>query len=223
MASFRDICKRYGADKGDHKINAKGETYADIYDRYFSSIRYEEINILELGVKGGASIAAYREYFPKARIYGIDIDPHCKEFHDPSKNIFIEIMSQTDESAINAFLKDTKFDIILDDASHVNKFTIASYNILNNRVKSNGIYIIEDLGCAYFKLETEFGVSRTWPGMSYNTAPPSEFNNDIADIHTLTNGIITKLDNGVDIHSVYSISDISFVHRYKYIMVIGKN
>jgi 23S rRNA U2552 (ribose-2'-O)-methylase RlmE/FtsJ len=98
-----------------------------------------------LGVKGGASIAAYREYFPKARIYGIDIDPHCKEFHDPSKNIFIEIMSQTDESAINTFLKDTKFDIILDDASHVNKFTIASYNILNNRVKSNGIYIIEDL------------------------------------------------------------------------------
>jgi len=223
MASFRDICKRYGTDKGDHKINAMGETYADIYDRYFSSMRYEEINILELGVKGGASIAAFREYFPKAKIYGIDIDPHCKVFDNPSKNIFVEIMSQTDEAAINAFLKDTKFDIILDDASHVNKFTIASYNILNNRIKSNGLYIIEDLGCAYFKLETEFGVSRIWPGMSYNTAPTSEFNNDIADIHELTNSIITKLDNGLDKRSVYSLSDISYVHRYKYIMIICKN
>jgi len=223
MASFRDICKRYRTDKGDHKINAKGETYADIYDRYFSSMRYDEINILELGVKGGASIAAFREYFPKAKIYGIDVDPHCKVFDNPSKNIFVEIMSQTDEAAINAFLKDTKFDIILDDASHVNKFTIASYNILNNRIKSNGLYIIEDLGCAYFKLETEFGVSRIWPGMSYNTAPTSEFNNDIADIHELTNSIITKLDNGLDKRSVYSLSDISYVHRYKYIMIICKN
>jgi 23S rRNA U2552 (ribose-2'-O)-methylase RlmE/FtsJ len=174
-------------------------------------------------VKGGASIAAFREYFPKAKIYGIDVDPHCKVFDNPSKNIFVEIMSQTDEAAINAFLKDTKFDIILDDASHVNKFTIASYNILNNRIKSNGLYIIEDLGCAYFKLETEFGVSRIWPGMSYNTTPTSEFNNDIADIHELTNSIITKLDNGMDKRSVYSLSDISYVHRYKYIMIICKN
>jgi hypothetical protein len=174
-------------------------------------------------VKGGASIAAFREYFPKARIYGIDIDPYCKQFDNPSKNIFIEIMSQTDEPAINGFLKDTKFDIILDDASHVNKFTIASYNILNHRVKSNGLYIIEDLGCAYFKLESEFGVSKSWPGMSYNTTHTSEFDNDIADIHRFTNDITVKLDNGVDIRSVYSLSDISYIHRYKYIMVIGKN
>jgi hypothetical protein len=223
MSSFRSLCVKYGADKGRHIVNANGLTYADIYDKYFSSMRNANINILELGVRGGASIKVFREYFPNARIYGIDIDPSCKQFHDPSKNIFIEIMSQTDENSINSFLKDTQFDIILDDASHVNTFTIASYNILWKRVKRNAMYIIEDLGCAYLNLETDYNVSNSWPGMKYNTTDPHMFNNNILDIHTFTNKIIAKMDNGPDITDAASLSDISYVHRYKFIMVICKN
>ena len=120
-------------------------------------------------------------------------------------------------------IKDTVFDIIIDDASHVNKYTITSYNILNKRVKSGGLYIIEDLGCAYFKLEDEWKVSESWPGMSYNNTPRSDFNNNIEEIHTFTNTLVQKLDNGENIRQVYSLSDISYIHRYKYIMIIAKN
>lgn len=223
LSTFKEICKKHETDKGDHIINKKGDTYADIYDRYFSTIRFDKVNILELGIKSGASINALREYFPNAIIYAIDVDPNCKKFNNPDKNIFIEIISQTDEINLNIFLKDITFDIILDDASHVNKFTIASYNILNKRVKSEGLYIIEDLGCSYFNLEDEWKVSKNWPGMSFNKTPTCEFNNNIKDIHEFTNYIVEKLDNGENIREVYSLSDISFIHRYKYIMIIGKN
>lgn len=223
MSSLKQICIKYGADKGHHTINSKGETYADIYDKYFRDIRYATINVLELGVKTGSSINALREYFPNATIYGVDIDPSCKRYEDPSRKVFIGIMSQTDESNLNTFLKDVQFDIIIDDASHVNTLTVKSYEILHTRVKHGGLYIIEDLGCAYFKLESEFNVSQIWPGMKHNVIPTSEFDNNIQDIHSFTNNIIQKLDNGQNIREVYSLSDIAYVHRYKYIMIICKN
>jgi hypothetical protein len=223
VLTFKQICKKNGTDKGDHIINKKGETYADIYDKYFTPLRNDDLNILELGVKTGRSIKALREYFPNAKIYGIDVDPGCKKYHDPDNNTFIEIVSQTDEAGLNSFLKDLKFDIIIDDASHVNKFTITSYNILNKRIKSGGLYIIEDLGCAYFKLEDEWKISENWPGMRFNDTPNSDFNNNIGEIHNFTNKIVEKLDNGENIREVYSLSDISYIHRYKYIMIIAKN
>ena len=223
LLTLKQICLKHGTDKGMHKINSKGEVYADIYEKYFSSMRNKKINILELGVKSGCSIRAFREYFPNANIYAIDIDPNCIVHNDPDNKIFVGIMSQTDKVSINSFLKDLKFDIILDDASHVNKFTIESYNILNDRLNSQGLYIIEDLGNSYFKLETDFSVSKIWPGMKYNTTSPSDFNNDIIDIHNFTNNLIEKLDYSNNYATYLELSDISFIHRYKFIIVICKN
>ncbi len=119
-------------------------------------------------------------------------------------------------------MRETLFDIIIDDASHVNTLTIKSFNILFGRIRQNGLYIIEDLGCGYFELEKDFNVSRTWPGMRYNN-PECNFNNKKEDIQEFTNSIIEQLDMGENKMEVYSLSHYSFVHRYKFIMIIGKN
>lgn len=218
---FKEICIKNNTDKGFHIINKKNETYADIYEKYFREKKNDNLVILELGVKNGASLKAYREYFPNAIIYGLDIDPSCIQYNDPNNNIFIEIISQIDEDKINNFIKDKNFDIIIDDASHVNKFTIISFNLLFESLNSNGLYIIEDLGCSYFKLQDEFNVEKIWPGMSFNIN--KDFNNDIKDIHNFTNNIIEKMDLGINKYETYSLSDISFIHRYKFIIIIGKN
>jgi 23S rRNA U2552 (ribose-2'-O)-methylase RlmE/FtsJ len=218
---FKEICLKNNTDKGIHIINKKKETYADIYEKYFIEKKNDNLVILELGVKNGASLKAYREYFPNAIIYGLDIDPSCIQYNDPNNNIFVEIISQIDEDKINNFIKDKKFDIIIDDASHVNKFTIISFNLLFESLNSSGLYIIEDLGCSYLKLQDEFNVEEIWPGMSFNTN--KDFNNDIKDIHNFTNNIIEKMDLGINKYETYSLSDISFIHRYKFIIIIGKN
>ncbi|HMH33204.1 MAG TPA: hypothetical protein VK543_09260, partial [Puia sp.] len=58
----------------------KWHHYFEIYDRHFSRFRNKEINILEIGVLHGGSLQMWKEYFgPKAKIYGIDINPECKK------------------------------------------------------------------------------------------------------------------------------------------------
>src|SRR3990167_8698218 len=51
--------------------------YLDNYEKHISQWRDKEFNLLEIGVAGGASIKMWREYFPKAKVYGIDNNPDC--------------------------------------------------------------------------------------------------------------------------------------------------
>ena len=70
--------------------------YFDIYERHFNKFRNKEIVVLEIGVAHGGSLQMWKEYFgDKAKIYGIDINPKCKEFEE--ENIEIFIGSQSDK------------------------------------------------------------------------------------------------------------------------------
>ena len=50
----------------------KSAQFLELYDRTFSSIRFRPIVLLELGVANGASLRLWKEYFPHAKIIGID-------------------------------------------------------------------------------------------------------------------------------------------------------
>ena len=43
-----------------------------LYDKLFESRREDEIDLLEIGVRDGASIKLWQEYFPSGKIYGIE-------------------------------------------------------------------------------------------------------------------------------------------------------
>jgi len=45
------------------------------YDKFFREFRREPINVIEIGVANGASLNVWLQYFERARIVGIDIDP----------------------------------------------------------------------------------------------------------------------------------------------------
>ena len=74
------LAQKYGTDKTNKDHSYKGVTYLDIYHRYMSSKRLEVKTFIEIGVKNGASLRMWKDYFPNATIYGIDIDPRCKQF-----------------------------------------------------------------------------------------------------------------------------------------------
>jgi hypothetical protein len=57
--------------------------------------------------------------------------------------------------------------------------------------------------------------------MSYNNN--YDFDNYITDIHDFTNNLVEKIDLGNNKYEVYSLSKFSFMHRYKFIMIIGLN
>ena len=136
----------------------------------------------------------WKAYFRRGNIFGIDIDPECKRYEED--RIQIEIGSQDDGGfQKTCFGRDTKFDIIIDDGSHINRMTLASFELLfDSRLKKGGIYVIEDLGCSYDKLQTDQNILEIWPGMKYND-PSKSYDNDRKDMDKFFLRKIRDLDH----------------------------
>jgi hypothetical protein len=129
----------------------KWDHYIEIYDKHFSSYRNKKINILEIGISHGGSLEMWRKYFGvEATIYAIDINPECEKFRDVGIEIFIG--SQED----SVFLKKIfdilpPIDILIDDGGHTMNQQVTTFNILFNKVKDNGLYLVEDVHTSYWK------------------------------------------------------------------------
>lgn len=138
------VLNKYNTDKNEGFHN-----YGKYYERYLSPFRYQPIRYLEIGVYQGANLAAMREYFPQAsHIVGIDINPDTKKYEQPSKNIFVEIGSQSDKQFLqDVHKKHGGFDVILDDGSHILNDMIASFETLFPLLNNGGVYIVEDTIC----------------------------------------------------------------------------
>jgi hypothetical protein len=138
----------------DKRLIHKWKHYFEVYDRHFSKYRNKDIVILEIGVSHGGSLQMWKNYFgDRAKIFGIDINPQCKEFEE--ENIKIFIGSQSDRN----FLREVKaqippIDILIDDGGHTMVQQIVSYEELFNYVKEDGVYLCEDLHTSYW---LEFG------------------------------------------------------------------
>tara|TARA_B110000114_G_C14914323_1_gene325880 strand:+ start:60 stop:728 length:669 start_codon:yes stop_codon:yes gene_type:complete len=142
--------EKYFKNNTDRLIH-KWNHYFDIYDRHFSRFRNKEIVILEIGVSQGGSLQMWKNYFGKdAKIYGIDIEPRCKELEEDNVKIFIG--SQSDRKFLQEVKRSIpKIDILIDDGGHTMEQLKVSFEELFDHVSSDGVYLAEDLHTAYWK------------------------------------------------------------------------
>lgn len=146
MSLLNSFAKKYGTDKSSDIHN-----YCVKYEKYLNFNRYDNLNILEIGILDGKSLLTWGEYFYRSTILGIDINPDCKKFEDKENKISVEIGSQADSVFLNEVVTNYgPFDMILDDGSHMNEHVIYSFEHLFDSVKSGGVYIIEDIGTSYW-------------------------------------------------------------------------
>ncbi len=109
--------------------------------------------MLEIGVARGGSLQIWRQYFhPETVVVGIDIDPACKQFDDPARNIHVRIGAQQDipflQTVVNEF---GSFDIILDDGSHLVSHMVDTFRYLfPNGLADGGVYLVEDIHANYW-------------------------------------------------------------------------
>ena len=128
----------------------KWSNYGPIYDRHFADYRELPINILEIGVLKGGSMRLWEKYFPKANIYGIDIDEECQQYESNRTKIFIG--DQGDVSFLrNVKAKIPRIDIIIDDGSHRAKDQKITFEEMYYHLKIPGVYLIEDIEQNYWK------------------------------------------------------------------------
>ena len=144
----------HGSDKGTK------HDYHLIYEPFFEKVRYEPINILEVGILNGHSMLAWLEYFPNAQVYGIDIFTRVASADIPALKrkrthwALCDSTSMVSQSTIKRKWPDVKFDIILDDGLHTLKGQAKTFMNLIPLLKEDGTYFIEDV-CAVDKLQEE--------------------------------------------------------------------
>ncbi len=123
----------------------KWNHYFDIYDRHLRRFRGQEVHVLEIGVYSGGSLEMWREYFgPKARIYGVDIEPACRAYESDSVKIFIG--DQANRTFWQEFRQQVPaLDVVIDDGGHQPEEQIASVEELLPILRPGGVYLCEDV------------------------------------------------------------------------------
>jgi len=140
-----DDLTRYGLEYGTDK--AYWHRYTPIYYEYFKNIRHDENVILEIGIGSTncPSIKMLSDFFKNSKIYTIDI---VNEFVKAAGKVNNTTSMVCDSSNKNELLKmfgNMRFDLIIDDGSHIDFHQKSAFECLFPLLKPNGIYICEDL------------------------------------------------------------------------------
>jgi hypothetical protein len=141
------LARKYGTDKGGEHLQA-GDTchnYTPFYHKMFKDRRNDVTAMLEIGISHGCSLRMWKEYFPKAMIFGIDSNPACLFKED---RILTFCGDQSSEADLLRIMKPTRsigFDLIVDDGSHEPAHQILTAQVLLPYLAHDGVYVIEDI------------------------------------------------------------------------------
>lgn len=136
---------KYGTDKGYPK------SYVDeFYEDKFSPLIDSEITLVEIGVRSGASLKLWSEYFSKANIIGIDNLSDFNDYQVPinenwtssEKVTFIDADAYAQETVDKI---DGKIDILIDDGPHTLESHIKLLQLYIPKMNKDGMIIIEDI------------------------------------------------------------------------------
>jgi cephalosporin hydroxylase len=114
------------------------------YEQEFFNYKNRKINFLEIGIRSGGSMKLWSEYFTNAKsIIGIDIDESslANQFKDIENVTYYFGNAYTKEVAD----KFTSLDIFLDDGPHTLKSQLDAIKYYLPKVKSGGLFLIEDV------------------------------------------------------------------------------
>ena len=149
------LFNRYGSDKDRNG-------YSHVYSILFDHLKDKPLNVLEIGIgtmtpnacssmkgympdtyKPGASLRAWRDYFPNAKIWGMDVQPDTQFTEE---RIETRLVDSTCNNSVNAVMKDLpRFDIIIDDGYHLDNAQKLTLRNFFPYLKEDGIYVIEDI------------------------------------------------------------------------------
>ncbi len=149
MKSFEELGKWAGTDK----ITAHG--YHRFYPIFLEKYRDKKITMFEIGTEKHRSLRLWEEYFPLAKIYGIDIS-----IGYPFRRGEVFKGDQSDIGFLKQVIKKmgSKVEFILDDGSHKPEHQLKTFIFLfDELLKDGGVYIIEDIETNYWKKGTLYG------------------------------------------------------------------
>lgn len=134
-----ELFAKYGSDKQSEK-HSYAATYESLLGGRRDSVRF----VLEVGILGGASLRAWRDYFPQARVFGVDVDA-CKLIFEDRITTFVADSTKPDDLSAGLGPPHPLFDLIVDDGDHHEEKQRDTRTALWPYLKTGGVYVIEDV------------------------------------------------------------------------------
>jgi hypothetical protein len=149
----------------DREGSDKGQWYGRLYDVLLEPIRDSVKYVVEIGIgtmvpnapssmvdwaganyRPGASLRAWRDYFPNAEIHGIDPAPDTTVVGEPRIKTH-QFDSRDAALATELFARFSHVipDLIIDDGLHTPDAQIATMQNFLPHVRPGGLYIVEDV------------------------------------------------------------------------------
>jgi cephalosporin hydroxylase len=120
-----------------------GHGYLPTYLAIAASLAGRKSAICEVGVASGEGLAMFQALVPDAVVVGVDISEQAK-WPDGTRRVVLPQNDPRLPAAIREAAGVDRFDLIVDDASHLNHLTRATLGMLWPLVVPDGWYVIED-------------------------------------------------------------------------------
>ncbi len=150
------IMTKYGSDKGHGWHN-----YTTVYSVLFKDCQGRPLRILEIGLGSnnpdqlssmgslgvpGASVRGWRELFPRAVVFGADIDRAILFQEERIKTFYCD---QLDQTSIRELWSQTDLqdgmDIIIEDGLHTFEANVSFLEGSLDHLRPGGVYVTEDI------------------------------------------------------------------------------
>ena len=151
MTPLCELARKYQTDKGgEHYMYAgvMGDTchaytpkYWDLFKDRIADVKY----VLEIGINSGASLQMWEEFFPNAKIIGLDINTGTLFNKDRIRCFFADQNNRASLLHAMAQAGPQLYDLIVDDGSHELSHQVLSANVLLPYLAVGGMYVIEDI------------------------------------------------------------------------------
>jgi len=152
------LCDKYNTDKGSISLCKRLELYGvphSYSNYYFSIFNHFKDNVklvfeCGLGTSYGASLRVWRDYFKNAQIYGADVNKDFLFQEDRIKTYYVDQLNTLSIETMWKKVGVQNFDIIIEDGLHTTEANVNFFLNSFNKLKKDGIYIIEDIKSSEF-------------------------------------------------------------------------
>jgi hypothetical protein len=122
-----------------------GHSYLPLYDELFTPRRDEPLTLVEFGIADGTSLRMWAEYFPNARIIGVDEHLQWVDLANRLSERISAHHHRQQDVEIGRIMDSFRPDIVIDDAGHDYSHELACFNRTWISLLPHGLYCIEDV------------------------------------------------------------------------------
>lgn len=165
MKDLQEIANNSGASQDAFELRQMLEIIRQVY-----IYTTPDLKILEIGVHTGLGLKAFKDAFPSAKLYGVELETQHLVFKD-----FTLIEGDSRETSVIEFTRDQgPFDFIFIDGDHTYEGVKADWENYHDMVKPGGAVGFHDtsrMGEGWMsKVEVRKLLEEIWASHSYKSA-----------------------------------------------------